>query len=127
MRLHAGQGVRPVWGKYNNIPANAQRPMEKTAQELFEEGRAAYDSGDAAGALKSWEAALSLDPSFVEAWFSKGIAQGRLGRWESALESLERALELDDLHAGSWTFKGVVLDKLGREEEALRAFDASLK
>ncbi len=48
-------------------------------------------------ALASYEAALALRSTYVDAWCGRGVALKELGRFAEALASFEAALAIDPL------------------------------
>jgi DNA-binding response OmpR family regulator len=78
-------------------------------------------------ALKAVHNALELNPDDSDAWDSKGIALGLLGRFEEALKAIDKALELDPNNFNAWNRKGMVLNDLDRHEEALQAILKALE
>ncbi len=65
--------------------------------------------------------------SLVEAWYSKSLALGRLGRFQEALECSSRAIELKPDDAMAWYNKGVALVGLKRNEEAKSALEQATR
>ena len=82
---------------------------------------------DFAGAEPLFSAVTKQVPNDKIAWFSLGLVERRLGKWESALEHLERASQLDPLDAGVKTaIGGETLQNMRRFEEANDWLDRSL-
>jgi tetratricopeptide (TPR) repeat protein len=71
-------------------------PLRASAESaLFEEGLAAYQQGDLANSVSSWEE-LSRNESKVPAlWYNLGNAYLQQGFWGRAIVAYERALWLD--------------------------------
>ena len=61
---------------------------------LFNLGNCRYQAGQLVGAYEALQAAVALDPHYVEAWNNLGIASSALGRSEDALHAFHRALDL---------------------------------
>jgi len=53
-----------------------------------------WNVGDAAGAARSFEKAVELDPTMVDAWRQLGLAEANLGENGKAVEHLKKYLEL---------------------------------
>ena len=83
--------------------------------------------GDAQGALKSFDAALALLPTFAEAHNSRGLALHRLGRTEEAVESFDRAIQLQPADPAAYVNAANALGDAGRPDEALARLDAALR
>jgi tetratricopeptide (TPR) repeat protein len=71
--------------------------------------------------------ALKIYPDNEMAWFAKGYALLKLGRYEESIEAFNSALRINPVNAIPWSYKGLSLDKLGRHKEALNAYQQSLK
>jgi len=83
--------------------------------------------GNSEEALKLYEEAIKLAPSYSLAWYNRGVVLSRLNRWEEALDSYERALVINNnwgtgQPAYAWNNRGVVLYHLRRYNEALQSY-----
>jgi len=67
------------------------------------------------------------DPSKIKEWLAKGLALGKLKRYEEALAAYEQVLRLDPNHADTWNNKGFALEKLGRPKEAQQCYEQILR
>ncbi len=61
------------------------------------------------------------------AWYNKGLALAKLGKYEEAIECFDKAIELNPNFAPAWNNKGVALAKLGKYEEAIKCYDKALE
>lgn len=77
-------------------------------------------------ALASYDAALALNPNFVDAHNSRGIALRHLQRTAEALATFERALELRPDASELHNNRGNVLRRLQRLPEALASFERAI-
>ncbi|MFH7244795.1 MAG: DUF4912 domain-containing protein [Spirulina sp.] len=68
-------------------------------------------------AMESYNTALALDGTAVEAWIGKGRLLIGLGRYEEALFCFDSALEIDSGLGPAWAGKGQALLRLGRHAE----------
>ena len=92
---------------------------KQTAKKLIEKGVALGNLGKHAEALKAFEKAIEIDPTYHEAWFNKGVALGDLGKHAEALKALEKAIEIDPSDDEVWFNKGLLLADLEKYEEAV--------
>jgi tetratricopeptide (TPR) repeat protein len=69
-------------------------PLAGTAAALIAEGNKALKAGNAAAAVQSYQSALQLEPTNVEALFSQGNALAKTGDYRSAIEKWERVVQL---------------------------------
>ncbi|MEX0852737.1 MAG: tetratricopeptide repeat protein [Bauldia sp.] len=82
--------------------------------------------GNPRQALRAFDAALKLAPSFPEAHSNRGVALQELGRYEEALAAEERALRHRPDYPTAHYNRGNLLRQLGRLEEAVAAYDRAL-
>lgn len=61
------------------------------------------------------------------AWFNKGVALAKLGKYEEAIECYDKVIELNPNYAPAWYNKGVALAKLGRYEEAIECYKKAVE
>jgi len=78
-------------------------------------------------ALKAFDQALKLAPSFPEAHCNRGVALQEMGRLEEALKAEERALRHRPDYAMAHYNRGNVLKELGQLDEAITAYERALK
>jgi serine/threonine protein kinase len=114
-------------------PAVSRVGATQTTREswLFD-GLTYIEQGRYTEALAAFENSLAHDPTFGQAYSSKGLALYHLRQYVEALAPLERALVLDPNDISAWYGKGMVLEQLQHYAEALAAYkrmvqlDASL-
>jgi len=128
-------------GRLEQADAALARALERARDDprlLAFEGERLTRTGDDAGALAAYEAALARDPLNPTALYGRGRALIRLGRREEGLaalahhrellpaldahEAARRALDLDPSHGPNHAQFGDVERALGRHEEARRAY-----
>ena len=102
-----------------------------SAEEVLREGlqgkmRAFYFAGNFDQAIVMIDALLSINKTDAEAWYNKGVVQGKLGRTDEALMAYERATDINPEDAEAWSNKGVVLGELGRTDEELKAYGRAI-
>jgi protein O-GlcNAc transferase len=94
------------------------------SQRLIEEGHRLEDSGDVAGALAQYEAAVAASPAYLRGYLNLGNALQRLGRTVDAVAALDAALRLDPTFAAAHFNLGNVhaaAGDLSSAEAALRS------
>jgi tetratricopeptide (TPR) repeat protein len=80
-----------------------------------------------AKALDDFNRCIEIKSDDYLAWFNRGIALGKSGRYEEAIASYDKALEIKpDLHE-AWYNRGFALGNLGRYEEAIASYDKALE
>jgi len=72
-----------------------------TKEELYDRAVDQFGEGNLEEAVVSYEAALAIDPTYVDAWEGIAMAYNELGRHERAIEAGKRLCELtpDDVLA----------------------------
>ncbi len=79
-------------------------------------------------ALLCYENALKVNPEYEVAWFNKGKAEMKLGRYEAAAESFTRAVDIKPEFSDAWFQKGKALVSTGAsEEKALFCYDTAIQ
>lgn len=69
-------------------------------------------------ALKYYEKALKLRPSFAEGWSMVGAIKAKLGYLDASLPYFARALKEDPTHALTYVNRGKAFYNVGRKDEA---------
>ena len=77
-------------------------------------------------AMESYNTALALDSSTVEAWIGKGRLLIAMGRYEEALFCFDSALEIDSSLGPAWAGKAQALLRLGRLAEGQTCHNRAL-
>jgi tetratricopeptide (TPR) repeat protein len=77
------------------VYSHSDRMPSAAAQILIRQGSIAFNKGRSADAIRTFQAALALDPADTDAVFDTGVVEQRLGRSSAATKSYERALFLD--------------------------------
>ena len=96
--------------------AAQRKQMQQYAHEYYELGNASIlQAHNLRAALANYDKALSLDPSYVDAWIRKGVTLQDHGEYEDALQCFNRAAELSTAN-----FK--VHYNRGKEPPALRTY-----
>lgn len=97
--------------------------IRRTPQLWNNRGNALLALGRGQEAIESYDSALALDTTHVDAWCNRGIALLQLSRPADALDSFEQAMKrrLDDARA--WQGIATALVQLDRRTEAIAAYD----
>jgi len=109
-----------------NAPA-ADQADRAAATKALQEGQAQLAAGDTEAALASYDRAITLEPTSLQAYRLRSQAHSRLGNVENALDDAERALRLDpdDPHALSQRggLRAHLGDRAGGLEDLNRALE----
>ncbi|MBD2105794.1 substrate-binding domain-containing protein [Nodosilinea sp. FACHB-13] len=93
------------------------------AQAQGERGTALALLGQADDAMDSFNAALRLDASVIDAWIGKGRLLNTMTRYGEALFCFDTALELDPASVPAQLGKGQALIAMGRQSEGQACLD----
>ena len=93
----------------------------------FALGSAAFDRGDYATAISSFEQALRLEPSDANAHSSLAVVLLRARKYTESLAEANRALELDPRLRAALLTKGAALLKQNRAQESLETYMVVLR
>ena len=117
-----------------DIMENARKALEHAAflgpnsAVLFDvvslniSGDAAYQTGDVAGAVREFQAALKLDAENINVLNSLGVCYGVQGALAEALHAFESVIALDADHVMAHYNAGYVCTLLGRNDQAMHYF-----
>jgi tetratricopeptide (TPR) repeat protein len=109
-----------------NCIARALEVDPRCADAHFARGNLARAQGDGEAAVKSYDAALTLEPDHAMALNNRAVALNALGRLQEALESCDRAIALKPDFAFAHSNRASVLRRLRRPDEALASCDRAL-
>jgi len=82
---------------------------------------------DWAGADKSYQRALSLEPGNASVISRAGTLARFLGRLDEAIERYSRAVQIDALNSNAYGSYGIALHYAGQQEKAKEAFQKALE
>ncbi|NMM45826.1 tetratricopeptide repeat protein [Rhodospirillaceae bacterium KN72] len=94
---------------------------------LMEQGLAQMQSGAIDDAVETFDALISLEPRFAEAWNKRATVNFMAGNYADAMADIEETLSLEPRHFGAQSGKGLVLDAMGEKEAALEALEKALR
>lgn len=106
--------------------APASSAYSPAAEEQYSAGQALINSGNYTEAIRAFDAALALEPSFYEAWNARADALNRNKDYTGALESSNRSLALNPSFVQGWINRGYILYNLGRYDEELGAYQQAI-
>jgi CHAT domain-containing protein/Tfp pilus assembly protein PilF len=99
---------------------------EMSAEEWSDRGVALVNPESYDAALKSFEQALAIDPTFFPAHYGRGVALSGLGHHKESIEAYDYVLtvmpDLDD----AWRYRGHALHNLGLYEDAIISYKKAI-
>ncbi len=102
-----------VAGKKPNNLAEAGGTPRKTASELDK-------------AVKEFDAALRIDPQYVDAHNNRGFALSRAKKYDEAIASFTRAIELNDKYVNAWNNRAQAYALAGQHDLAIADFTKAI-
>ena len=94
----------------------------KAAYDLYLTGRNRFESGDAQGAIDSYQQSLAIEPRSAEVYLSLGHAYINLKKDRDAIKAFKEAIKLNPNFAETQYGLGFANFRLGRFREAADAF-----
>lgn len=89
-------------------------------------GAALKGQGRLQEALAQFDAAITSNPGYVDAYSNRGVMLQELGRLEEALASFDKAIELKPDYAEANSNQGLALQELGQLDEAIASHRRAL-
>lgn len=101
-------------------------PSALALEDVLRQGWQALDAGRVEEALRAFDGALRIKPTYAPAWRAKGRALRVAGNPNAAVQCYEKALEHQPDDEASLFDLAHILHELGRGEEELHAYDELL-
>ena len=83
------------------------------AQVAFREGTDLLQQPHLESAIRAFDKAIQLDPSFSVAYYSRGYAYGELGQHERAIQDYDKGIQLDTNDAIAYYNRAYSYQKIG--------------
>lgn len=115
----------PIESRSN--PSSAQERVWQEAREFFDRGLRASQAGKHEEAAKHYAKAVSLAPSFVQAWNNLGGEYRLLERWREGEQALRRALTLDPESSQAHFNLGMLFLAQGKVAQARHNLEEAVK
>ena len=104
--------------------ANAENRQSRRgiAERLYSRGLANLSSDDYEKALPFFEQAVSIDPSYAEAWYQVGFCYGMIGKHEESVKASKKAAQLRPEWPETQINIGASSFALGKYQDAADAY-----
>ncbi|MGI2905731.1 tetratricopeptide repeat protein [Tolypothrix sp. VBCCA 56010] len=111
-------GVRPPMTQVATAPK---------ADDLYIQGGDKYKKGDFKGAIADYTEAIRLNPKFVSAYVSRGIARRSLRDNQGAIADYEQAIRLNPKYSLAYVNRGNARSYLGDNQGAIADYNQALE
>jgi len=102
-------------------------PSSVALEDVLRAGAEALARGKVGTALRTFDEALRIKPTYAPAWKAKGRAHRAAGDPKAALDCYAQALRYEPGDEGSWFGLALVLHEMGRRAEEMEAYDVLLQ
>jgi cytochrome c-type biogenesis protein CcmH/NrfG len=92
----------------------------------YYQGGECMEQGDYAGAIDAYRNAVSLDPEYLDAWFSLGYVYVQSNRLDDAADAYQHAISIEPDNVPALKGLAYVYSRLGKDEEALGIINHAL-
>ncbi|ASC73894.1 hypothetical protein XM38_048680 [Halomicronema hongdechloris C2206] len=99
-----------------SVPASLGQTNENLAEDLFEQGQAAFRGGEPDSAIALYTEAIGADPNYAAAYVGRGGVYAVLKDYEAAIADFDQAIELDPELASAYGSRGVARYRSGDPE-----------
>jgi tetratricopeptide (TPR) repeat protein len=100
------------------VSAAADRLMELTPDEIFDDANGDLAVGDLDSAVEKYRRCVQIAPDFFDGWHALGMALMKLGRFDEAIEAGKKAVELRPNDQIGWTSLSLFYNRAGNIKEA---------
>ncbi|HEX6378446.1 MAG TPA: tetratricopeptide repeat protein [Nitrososphaeraceae archaeon] len=100
--------------------------LDFQVRDLYKKGVNYMSNDKLSDAIRSFELALRLDPTYVEAWIKKGYAHFHLRDYSFAISSYDMALNIDPDNHEAWNLKGLAYYKMNNYTKAIECCTKAL-
>jgi len=124
--LHPASRLAREAAKAQKAAARSASPANEevlTAQQMFERGEAAEDEEEK---LRLYSEAIRLDPTFAQAYYSRGLAREKTDP-EAALADYDEAVRINPDDENALAMRGALRDKLRDFNGAIEDLDEAIR
>ncbi len=98
----------------------------EAATILHHRGLAYREMKNTEQALADYDRALSLNPAYVDAYFSRGLLYHKMDRTDAAIADYSRVIDLKPDHAEAFHNRGLLYQKTGTDHLAIRDYNQAI-
>ncbi len=104
------------------VSCTAKVDEGSTAGEYYDKAYQFIDGGYVKEAKDLLDLAIKKNPSFLEAYYNRGVVLYFLKEYEEAIKDFNRVIEMDSRNAMAYASRGSVYEKTNYPDLALRDF-----
>jgi tetratricopeptide (TPR) repeat protein len=97
------------------------------AQAHLRRGTAYHDKKDFDAAIKDYDTAIKIDPTYALAHYERGSSKAAKGDADGAISDLDTSIGLDNSHANSFVERGVLWRKKGDLNKAISDYSEAIR
>ena len=90
-------------------------------------GLAKYMLLDYEGAIKDYDKAIELDPSYTNAYFNRAYTKNDIGYYEDAIQDYTKVIELNPNDTSAYFYRGSINSNIQNYEEAIEDFNKAIE
>jgi len=105
------------------LPVSA---ISADAVNWYTQGNTQITSRNYTDAVVAFDHAISLEPTYIEAWNGKADALNRAHNYTEAFTASDKVIALDPNYLKGWINRGYILYNLGRYSDELAAYEQAI-
>ncbi|MBA3749588.1 MAG: tetratricopeptide repeat protein [Nitrosopumilus sp.] len=108
------------------VPKDRHNEQKVCLDELIIQGEKEANRHNFDEALKCFDKAISIDPTYDYSYGDKALILDKIGRIDESLAMYSKALELNPKNSITWYNKGLTYLNLKKLDEAIKCFDSAV-
>lgn len=109
------------------ISCTAKIDEGSTAKEYYDKAYQFINGGYVKEAKELLDLAIKKDPSFLDAYYNRGVVFYFLKEYEEAIKDFNKVIEMDSRNAMAYASRGSVYEKTNHQELAISDFRAAAR
>lgn len=107
---------------------HAARPQDKKgdADVVYRRAQAQYEKREFDEAIKLFDQVIRLDPKYVEAYVSRGMAWNEKSEYDKAIKDFNEAMKVDPKFVPAYVNRGISWTEKSELDKAIKDLDAAL-
>lgn len=112
----------------SKLPTAVPRSVERQDHfALLREASNLFSRRDYPEAIVAYDKFIKVMPNVAEAYFFRGLAEGRLRRWKDSIADYDKATRLRSDYAAAYINRGRAKEALGLHGEAVADYDEAIR